>query len=143
MTTAAAKKPAKSLDPAKTLSNPNYPAIPLLKTALPGPKAKEAIALDAKYVSPSYTRSYPFVIAKGFGLAAEDVVGNVFLDFTAGIAVNSTGYCHPAVVKAIKEAAENFQHMSGTDFYYREQSELARLLAEHTFGGVDRRVFFS
>lgn len=143
MTTAAAKKPAKKSEASSTLSNDRYAAYPLIKSALPGPKAKEAIALDTKYVSPSYTRGYPLVIAKGFGLAAEDVDGNVFLDFTAGIAVNATGYCHPAVVKAIKEGAESFQHMSGTDFYYREQSELAKVLAEHTMGGFDRRVFFS
>lgn len=120
-----------------------YAQVPMIKTGLPGPRAQAAIALDEKYVSPSYTRGYPFVMHRGRGLAAEDVDGNVFLDFTAGIAVNATGYCHPEVVKAIKEGAEHFQHMSGTDFYYREQSELARTLAEHTFGGVERRVFFS
>ncbi len=143
MPTTTAKKPAKSADSAKPASSADYPQVPLIKTSLPGPKAKAAIALDDQFVSPSYTRGYPFVMHKGLGLAAEDVDGNVFLDFTAGIAVNATGYCHPDIVKAIKDGAEHFQHMSGTDFYYREQSELAKTLAEHTFGGVARRVFFS
>src|SRR5688572_10544924 len=79
MTTTAAKKPSKKGD-VRTTESP-YPVVPWLKTKLPGPRAKAAIALDNKYVSPSYTRSYPFVMAKGFGLAAEDVDGNVFLDF--------------------------------------------------------------
>jgi 4-aminobutyrate aminotransferase len=119
-----------------------YAKVPDLKMPLPGPKAKAVIEADDKYISPSYTRGYPMVIVRGKGLAAEDVDGNVFLDMTAGIAVNACGHSHPRIVKAIQDAAANFQHMSGTDFYYPVQSILARQLAEHTPGGPDRRVFF-
>ncbi|MCF6227146.1 MAG: acetyl ornithine aminotransferase family protein [Planctomycetes bacterium] len=119
-----------------------YETVPNIKMPLPGPKAAAAIAADDEYISPSYTRGYPMVIAKGRGLAAEDVDGNVFLDMTAGIAVNTCGHSHPRIVKAIKDAVDNFQHMSGTDFYYSSQSELAKQLATHTPGGVARRVFF-
>ncbi|MCB9895261.1 MAG: acetyl ornithine aminotransferase family protein [Planctomycetes bacterium] len=119
-----------------------YDKVPDLKMPLPGPKAKAVIEADDKFISPSYTRGYPMVIVRGRGLAAEDVDGNVFLDMTAGIAVNAAGHSHPRVVKAIKDAADNFQHMSGTDFYYPVQSTLARMLAERTPGEPDRKVFF-
>jgi 4-aminobutyrate aminotransferase len=98
--------------------------VPDLKTSLPGPRAKAIIDRDAAVVSPSYTRSYPFVMARGEGAMAEDVDGNRFLDCAAGIAVNSTGYSHPAVVAAIVEQAGKFLHMSGTDFYYEPQVRL-------------------
>ncbi|MCA8916231.1 MAG: acetyl ornithine aminotransferase family protein [Planctomycetes bacterium] len=120
-----------------------YEKVPDLKMPLPGPKAKAVIEADDKFISPSYTRGYPMVMVRGRGLAAEDIDGNVFLDMTAGIAVNAAGHSHPRVVKAIKDAADNFQHMSGTDFYYPVQSTLARMLAEHTPGGPDRKVFFA
>jgi 4-aminobutyrate aminotransferase len=80
-------------------------------------------------VSPSYTRDYPFVIARGEGAVVEDVDGNRFLDCAAGIAVNSTGVSHPDVVRAITEQAQKFIHMSGTDFYYEPQVRLAETLA--------------
>jgi 4-aminobutyrate aminotransferase len=99
--------------------------VPDIKTALPGPKAKAIIERDNKVVSPSYTRSYPFVIARGTGSAVEDVDGNVFLDCAAGIAVNSTGHSHPDVVAAVIDQAQQFLHMSGTDFYYEPQVRLA------------------
>ena len=102
---------------------------PDIKTALPGPKARAIIDRDKKYVSPSYTRDYPFVIARGEGAVVEDVDGNRFLDCAAGIAVNSTGVSHPDVVKAIVEQAQKFIHMSGTDFYYEPQVRLAEDLA--------------
>jgi len=79
---------------------------PELKTPLPGPKAAELIARDAKAMSPSFTRSYPFVMERGQGCWVTDVDGNRFLDFTAGIAVVTTGHSHPKVVAAIKEQAE-------------------------------------
>lgn len=119
----------------------NYTKVPDLKTALPGPKAAAAIAADKEFISTSYTRGYPFVMARGTGVVAEDVDGNVFLDMTAGIAVNATGHSHPRIVAAIKEAVDRFQHMSGTDFYYPVQSQLARMLSERT--GGNRRVFFA
>jgi 4-aminobutyrate aminotransferase len=115
---------------------------PNLKTALPGPNAKAIIDRDKTVVSPSYTRGYPLVIASGTGSSVTDVDGNVFLDCAAGIAVNSTGHSHPAVVKAITEQAQKFLHMSGTDFYYEPQVRLAEELAAITpiRGGV--RSFF-
>jgi len=103
--------------------------VPHIRTALPGPRAKALIDRDAIVVSPSYTRSYPLVIERGSGAIVEDVDGNVFLDCTAGIAVNSTGHSHPDVVKAILEQAQRFVHMSGTDFYYEPQVRLAEELA--------------
>ena len=102
---------------------------PEIRTPLPGPKAKAIIERDRQFVSPSYTRDYPFVIARGEGAVVEDVDGNRFLDCAAGIAVNSTGVSHPDVVKAICEQAGKFIHMSGTDFYYEPQVRLAEELA--------------
>jgi 4-aminobutyrate aminotransferase len=104
-------------------------AVPDIKTALPGPKAKALIDRDKAFVSPSYTRGYPLVIERGTGATVEDVDGNVFLDCAAGIAVNSTGHSHPAVVQAVTEQAGKFLHMSGTDFYYEPQVRLAEELA--------------
>src|SRR3954465_4771376 len=104
--------------------------VPQIKTSLPGPKAKAIIAKDGAFISPSYTRSYPLVIARGEGAVVEDVDGNTFLDCAAGIAVNATGHSHPDVVRAIAEQAQRFIHMSGTDFYYEPQVRLAEVLAE-------------
>ncbi|MBI4264459.1 MAG: acetyl ornithine aminotransferase family protein [Acidobacteria bacterium] len=103
--------------------------VPHLKTSLPGPKAKALIERDARVVSPSYTREYPLVVARGEGAAVEDVDGNVFLDCTAGIAVAATGHSHPDVVRAIVEQARKFLHMSGTDFYYEPQVRLGEELS--------------
>ena len=103
--------------------------VPDIRTALPGPKAKALIDRDKSVVSPSYTRGYPLVIERGSGAIVEDVDGNVFLDCSAGIAVNSTGHSHPDVVGAICEQAKKFLHMSGTDFYYEPQVRLAEELA--------------
>jgi len=97
---------------------------PQIKTALPGPRAAELIARDAKAMSPSFTRAYPFVMDHGEGCWVTDVDGNQFLDFTAGIAVVTTGHSHPKVVAAIEEQVRRFLHMSGTDFYYRSEIEL-------------------
>jgi 4-aminobutyrate aminotransferase len=104
-------------------------AVPHIKTALPGPRARALIERDAKVVSPSYTRDYPLVIARGEGAVVEDVDGNVFLDCTAGIAVTATGHSHPEVVTAIVDQAERFLHMSGTDFYYEPQVRLGEELS--------------
>jgi 4-aminobutyrate aminotransferase len=115
---------------------------PSIKTPLPGPRAKAIIERDKAVVSPSYTRGYPLVIARGQGATVEDVDGNVFLDCAAGIAVNSTGHSHPDVVRAITEQAQKFLHMSGTDFYYEPQVRLAEDMAAIApiTGGV--RTFF-
>lgn len=98
---------------------------------------------DAIAMSPSFTRAYPFVMERGEGCWVTDVDGNEFLDFTAGIAVCSTGHAHPRVVRAITEQAGRFLHMSGTDFYYRVEIELAERLAAVTMPGTAARVFFT
>ena len=116
---------------------------PDIKTPLPGPKARAIIERDARFVSPSYTRDYPFVIARGEGAVVEDVDGNRFLDCAAGIAVNSTGVSHPDVVRAITEQAQKFIHMSGTDFYYEPQVRLAEELASIAPIHGDVRTFFA
>lgn len=103
---------------------------PDLKTPLPGPKAAALIARDRELVSPSYTRDYPLVMAGGQGAVVEDVDGNRFLDCAAGIAVNATGHAHPDVVEAIVAQARRFLHMSGTDFYYEPQVQLAEQMAQ-------------
>jgi 4-aminobutyrate aminotransferase len=116
--------------------------VPAIKTSLPGPKAKAIIERDSKVVSPSYTRSYPFVMASGSGATVEDVDGNVFLDCAAGIAVNSTGHSHPDVVAAIVDQAQKFLHMSGTDFYYEPQVRLGEEMAALApFAGPSRSFF--
>ena len=116
---------------------------PQINTALPGPKAAELIARDAKAMSPSFTRTYPFVMEHGEGCWATDVDGNRFLDLTAGIAVNTTGHSHPRVVEAIESQARKFVHMSGTDFYYRPEIELAERLEAKILPGIPARVFFT
>ncbi|NDD62931.1 MAG: aminotransferase class III-fold pyridoxal phosphate-dependent enzyme, partial [Acidobacteria bacterium] len=115
---------------------------PILKTALPGPRATEIIERDHQYVSPSYTRSYPFVMQRGNGMMVEDPDGNIFLDLMAGVAVCSTGHAHPAVVAAIKEQAELFLHVCAADFYYPQLPELAARLAAIAPGGFAKRVHF-
>ena len=116
---------------------------PEIKTALPGPKAAELIARDARAMSPSFTRAYPFVMERGEGCWVTDVDGNRFLDFTAGIAVVTTGHSHPKVVEAIEEQARRFLHMSGTDFYYRSEIELAERLEAKILPGTPAHVFFT
>jgi 4-aminobutyrate aminotransferase len=98
---------------------------PKIITALPGPNAKRVLADDERYISPSYTRSYPLVAKQGRGMMITDVDGNEFFDFSAGIAVTSTGHCHPEVVGAIRKQAGELIHMSGTDFYYESLVTLA------------------
>jgi 4-aminobutyrate aminotransferase len=102
---------------------------PRLSGPLPGPNARAIVAGDEQYVSPSYTRSYPMVAKRGRGVRVEDVDGNEFLDFAAGIAVVSTGHCHPEVVAAIQKQAAELIHISGTDFYYSHMVELAERLS--------------
>ncbi len=115
---------------------------PVIKTSLPGPNAARLIETDQTYVSPSYTRIYPLVVEKGEGLWVQDADGNQFLDLTAGIAVCATGHCHPRVVQAIVDQSRRLLHMSGTDFYYTAQIELAEKLAQSAPGKRKRKVFF-
>jgi 4-aminobutyrate aminotransferase len=96
---------------------------------LPGPKARAMLKRDSAVISPSYPRDYPFAMDHGKGSWLWDVDGNRFLDFMAGIAVNSTGHSHPEVVKAIQEQAEKFLHIS-SDFYHQGMIELGEKLDE-------------
>jgi 4-aminobutyrate aminotransferase len=102
---------------------------PKIRTALPGPNAQRILEMDQRLMSPSYTRSYPLVVRRGRGSIIEDVDGNEFLDFSAGIAVVSTGHSHPEVVAAIQKQAAELIHMSGTDFYYEQMTQLAERLS--------------
>ena len=108
----------------------------------PGPKAQALIERDAAVISPSYTRGYPLVIERGEGAIVWDVDGTRYVDFTTGIAVTATGHAHPTVVKAIQEQAARFIHMSGTDFFYAPQIELAERLASVAPFDEDAMVFF-
>src|SRR5204863_3455678 len=116
---------------------------PKIRTELPGPKAQAVLQGDAKFISPSYTRSYPLVAKRGRGVVIEDVDGNEFLDFSAGIAVVSTGHCHPKVVAAIQKQAAELIHMSGTDFYYEGMPQLAERLGRTMPGAESKKVFFT
>jgi 4-aminobutyrate aminotransferase len=115
---------------------------PKILTELPGPEAQKVLEKDRRFISQSYTRVYPLVVKKAQGVWVEDVDSNRFLDFTSGIAVCNTGHCHPQIVAAIQRQAEQLIHMSGTDFYYEAQSNLAGKLAEIMPGLKEKRVFF-
>jgi 4-aminobutyrate aminotransferase len=117
--------------------------LPRLATELPGPNARRVVERDAAIMSPSYTRDYPLVAKRGHGAIVEDVDGNAFLDFAAGIAVCSTGHCHPRVVEAIQKQAAELIHMSGTDFYYESMPLLAERLAATVPGSEAKKVFFT
>ncbi|HKF84363.1 MAG TPA: aminotransferase class III-fold pyridoxal phosphate-dependent enzyme [Candidatus Limnocylindrales bacterium] len=105
--------------------------VPHIVTELPGPKARAHVEFDHAWTSPSLPRAYPIVPVRGQGCAIEDIDGNVFLDFAAGIAVNSTGHSHPEVVAAIQAQAADLIHMSASDFYLpiyaQAAAELARI----------------
>jgi 4-aminobutyrate aminotransferase len=116
--------------------------LPHLATSLPGPNARAVVERDHRIISSSYTRDYPLVAKSGRGALVEDVDGNTFLDFAAGIAVVSTGHCHPAVVAAIQKQASELIHMSCTDFYYPGMVELAEKLSSIAPGGEGKRVYF-
>jgi 4-aminobutyrate aminotransferase len=104
---------------------------PVIKTELPGPKSREIIAADAEYVTPSYPRpDYKLVVERAGGVWVEDLDGNIFLDCNAGVAVCSTGHCHPEIVAAITKQVNEFIHFCGTDFYYRHMPELGKKLNE-------------
>ena len=118
----------------------NYPHI---QTPPPGPNARRIIAQDQRYASPSYIKEYPLVVARGAGPMIEDVDGNRYLDFMAGIAVASTGHAHPAVVSAIESAARKFLHICSTDFYYESFGTLCERLAKLAPGPEPKRVFLT
>ena len=127
------------------MKNAKAPAAgyPSIVVAPPGPKAKAVIEKDAAYASTSYIKEYPLVIAGGKGAMVEDIDGNRYIDWMAGIAVSSTGYNHPKVVKAIQDAAGEFLHICGTDFYYKGFSDLCEKLSKSVKGKEKRRVFLT
>lgn len=116
---------------------------PRILGPLPGPKSEAWLERDDRVMSPSYTRTYPLVVRRAKGAMIEDLDGNRFLDFTAGIAVTNVGHSHPKVVEAIRKQAGRLVHMSGTDFYYAPQIELAEKLAEIAPGSSPKRVFYT
>jgi 4-aminobutyrate aminotransferase len=116
---------------------------PRILMELPGPKSAAWLERDHRVMSPSYTRVYPLVVKRAKGAMVEDMDGNRFLDFTAGIAVTNVGHSHPRVVAAIRKQAGRLVHMSGTDFYYAPQVKLAERLAELAPGPEPKRVFFT
>lgn len=118
----------------------NYPSI---KTELPGPRAKAIVDRDRAFTSHAYLKEYPLVIARGEGVMVEDVDGNRFLDFMSGIAVSSTGYGHPKVIAAVQEAAANFLHICGSDFYFESMAALCERLARLAPGKTPKRVFLT
>ncbi len=103
--------------------------VPHIVTQLPGPRARAHVAFDEAWTSPSLPRAYPIVPVRGDGLTVEDIDGNLFLDFAAGIAVTSTGHSHPQVVAAIQEQAAELIHFSASDFYLPIYPEVCRELA--------------
>ena len=115
---------------------------PMIKTALPGPNAKLVLEGDDRIISPSYTRSYPLVAKEGRGVVVTDVDGNEFFDFSSGIAVTSTGHCHPDVVAAIQKQAAQLIHMSGTDFYYESLVTLAERISKIAPMPGPHRVYY-
>jgi 4-aminobutyrate aminotransferase len=116
---------------------------PRIVGPLPGPRSARWLQRDDRVMSPSYTRAYPLVVRRARGAMIEDMDGNRFLDFTAGIAVTNVGHSHPKVVAAIRRQANRLIHMSGTDFYYVPQVRLAERLAALAPGPGEKRVFFT
>ena len=116
---------------------------PHIKTSLPGPKAKAIVERDHQVTAPAYGRVYPLVVKRASGMTVEDVDGNLFLDFMAGIAVASTGHSHPRVVQAIEEQARKFLHICGSDYYYEPMVALAEKLAQLAPGPGAKKVFFT
>ena len=117
--------------------------VPHIKTPLPGPKAKAIIDRDHRYTAPAYGRVYPLVVKEGRGMVIEDVDGNLFLDFMAGIAVASTGHSHPRVVQAIEAQARKFLHICGSDYYYEPMVDLAEKLSQLAPGTEAKKVFLT
>ena len=119
------------------------PTVPYIHTPPPGPISRALIETDERFVSPSYTRFYPLAVKRGLGSVLEDMDGNLYLDFTAGIAVCATGHCHPRVVKAIQDQAAALVHICGADFYYPPLRDLAKKLCEIAPGKSAKRVLFT
>jgi len=117
-------------------------AFPHLVVSPPGPKARELLKRDERYVSPSYARFYPLVVESAKDCLVKDVDGNEYIDFNAGIACLNVGHNHPKVVNAIKNQCDRFLHYSNTDFYYEGVISLAEKLTEISPGGFEKKVYF-
>ena len=128
-------------EPSEPESEPAAKGV-LLKTAIPGPKAKKIVAADTRLLMTS-TKTSPVAAASARGVWITDVDGNRILDFTSGVGVLNVGHCHPSVVKAVKEQAEKLMHFAGTDFYYENQTTLAEKLTRLTPGDFPKKVFFT
>jgi 4-aminobutyrate aminotransferase len=115
---------------------------PKIVVTPPGPKARELVKKDERFISPSYVRFYPLVIESGKGCIVRDVDGNEYIDFNSGLACLNVGHNHPKVIEAIKKQCDRFLHYSNTDFYYSEVITLAEKLAEITPGNFEKRVYF-
>src|SRR5215204_5680999 len=122
---------------------PDDSSYPYIVVPPPGPNARAVIDRDSAWASTSYIKEYPLVVARGSGAMIEDVDGNRYLDFMAGIAVASTGHAHPKVVAAIQDAASRFLHICGTDFYYEGMAALCERLARIAPGPSRKRVFLT
>ena len=118
------------------------PKLPEIRTSLPGPEARKVLERDRKVLSPSYSRDYPFVARQGRGALMEDVDGNWFLDFCAGIGVAATGHCHPDVVRAIRRQSELMIHVPTADFPTPLTTRLAEKLCAITPGEGPKKVYF-
>ena len=119
-----------------------FPTSPQLRVPPPGPKAKRIVEKDARFMATT-TKSLPLAIRRSHGCIVEDVDGNFFLDFTAGVGVLNTGHTHPRVLAAIRAQSEAFTHYAGTDYYYAPQADLAEALTKVAPVGADSRVFFT
>ena len=115
---------------------------PRIVVSPPGPKARELLRKDERFISPSYVRYYPLVVESASGCVVRDVDGNEYIDLNSGIACMNVGHNHPRVVKAIKSQCDRFLHYSNTDFYYREVINLAEKLTVIVPGGFDKKVYF-
>ncbi len=115
--------------------------IPTLVTPVPGPKARSIVARSKRALTPSLPHAYPLAVRRASGMTVEDVDGNRFLDCAAGIAVCSTGHCHPRVVKAIQDQAAQLIHICGADFYDTRYLALAERLARLVPGSSPKKVF--
>jgi 4-aminobutyrate aminotransferase len=115
---------------------------PKIVVTPPGPKARELVKKDEKFISPSYGRFYPLVVESGKGCIVKDVDGNEYIDFNSGLVCMGVGHNHPKVVAAIKNQCDRFLHYSNTDFFYREVVDLAEKLAQITPGSPEKKVYF-
>ncbi|HZD42146.1 MAG TPA: aminotransferase class III-fold pyridoxal phosphate-dependent enzyme, partial [Terriglobales bacterium] len=116
---------------------------PQIKVKPPGPQAREIVARDHRVTAPAYGRVYPLVTKRAKGMTVEDVDGNLYLDFMAGIAVVSTGHCHPAIVAAVEDQTRKFLHICGSDFYFEAMVALAEKLEWIAPGAGAKKVFLT